>query len=316
MALSHEGAVRPRVLALRALGLGDFCTAVPAFRALRRAFPRHELVLAAPAWQGPLAELAGIDRLAPTRALAPVPRREAVPAVAVNLHGRGPQSTQRLLDTAPDHLICFRHPVLPQTDESPRWAQDEHEVHRWCRLLGEYGIDADPTELALQRPRVRSRAAQRVVIHAGAAAEGRRWPPRQFASVARRLLDQGECIVLTGAADEQSIADAIVTELGCDRSDAVLNMCGRTSIEALCAIVAEARAVVSNDTGTAHLAYAYRVPSVVLFGPTSPAQWGPPPGPHAALWRGQPGDPHAAQLHSGLASITPDEVIDALASLI
>ena len=154
------------------------------------------------------------------------------------------------------------------------------------------------------------------MIHAGAAAEGRRWPPRHFASVARRLLDQGEYIVLTGTADEQSIADAIVTDLGCDRSGAVLNMCGRTSIQELCAIVAEARAVVSNDTGAAHLAYAYRVPSVVLFGPTSPERWGPPPGPHVALWRGQSGDPHAAQLHSGLASITPDEVSDALASLI
>jgi ADP-heptose:LPS heptosyltransferase len=205
---------------------------------------------------------------------------------------------------------------MPQTDGSPRWSPDEHEVDRWCRLLAEHGIDSDPAELGLQPPSVRSRAAQRVVVHAGATAGGRRWPPAQFAAVVRHLLATGESVVLTGTADEQPIADAIVAEVGCDRSGEVLDLCGRTSIAELCATVAEARAVVSNDTGVAHLAYAYGVPSVVLYGPTSPAQWGPPAGPHVAIWHGCHGDPHAAEIDSGLESITPDEVIGALASLI
>ncbi|NEA79391.1 glycosyltransferase family 9 protein, partial [Actinospica acidiphila] len=53
----------PRVLVLRALGLGDLLAGVPALRALRRGFPGHEIVLAAPAGLAPVAEATGaVDR--------------------------------------------------------------------------------------------------------------------------------------------------------------------------------------------------------------------------------------------------------------
>ena len=74
------------VLILRALGLGDLLTAVPALRGLRAGYPDHRLVLAAPA---PLAELApltrAVDELLPTAELGALAGPS--PAVAVNLHG-------------------------------------------------------------------------------------------------------------------------------------------------------------------------------------------------------------------------------------
>ena len=71
------------------------------------------------------------------------------------------------------------------------------------------------------------------------------------------------------------------------------------------------------DTGVAHLATAYRRPSVVLFGPVAPALWGPPPRPqHVVLWHGDgTGDPWGTDLDPALARITVDEVEGALDEL-
>jgi hypothetical protein len=81
--------------------------------------------------------------------------------------------------------------------------------------------------------------------------------------------------------------------------------------------VAGAGAVVSGDTGIAHLAVAYGTPSVTLFGPVPPSRWGPPAHPrHRALWHpGPPGDPHARTPDPALLRIGPDEVLDALGRL-
>jgi len=74
---------------------------------------------------------------------------------------------------------------------------------------------------------------------------------------------------------------------------------------------------VCGDTGVAHLATALGTPSVVLFGPTSPARWGPPPDRaiHQVLWAGRTGDPHASRPDPGLLAIGENEVLQALTRL-
>jgi ADP-heptose:LPS heptosyltransferase len=310
--IDRPRAAPPRVLALRALGLGDLCAAVPALRALRRAFPTHELVLAAPEWQTPLARLAGVDRVVPTKGLAPLSEREAGPEVAVNLHGCGPQSTMGLLALRPQRLIAFRHPAVPLTEGQPRWSPHEHETARWCQLLNAHGIRADRAELRLAVPDVAAPVAPgAVVVHPGAGAPARRWPLERFATLVRALLGRGERVVVTGDETEVDIASHLVRTASSGDQDRVTNLAGRTTLPELCALVSGARAMVANDTGVAHLASAYGIPSVVLFGPTPPHEWGPPPGPHVAIWKGVRGDPHAREVDAGLAAIDVGEVLEA-----
>ncbi|MFT0139185.1 glycosyltransferase family 9 protein, partial [Alcanivoracaceae bacterium MT1] len=60
-------------------------------------------------------------------------------------------------------------------------------------------------------------------------------------------------------------------------------LAGRAGLAELAVVIADAAVVVSADTGAAHLASAYATPSVVVFGPAPPEEWGPPPGPHVVL---------------------------------
>ncbi|MEV4443718.1 glycosyltransferase family 9 protein, partial [Streptomyces sp. NPDC049577] len=192
----------------------------------------------------------------------------------------------------------------------PPWRPDEHERDRWCRLLRFYGIPADPADLALPPPAVPSPAPGAVVLHPGAGSPARRWPAERSATVARRLLARGQPVVVTGGPGE----DALVARATVPGARALT---GGLPFPELSALVAGARAVVSGDTGIAHLAVAHGTPSVTLFGPVAPSLWGPPRSPrHRALWHpGPPGDPHADRPDALLLRIGADDVLGALTDL-
>lgn len=301
---------------LRALGLGDLLTAVPALRALARAYPDHRRVLAAPRSLAPLVALIGaVDGLEDTAPLAPLSPVLRGASLAVNLHGRGPQSHRVLLDSRPQQMISYRNPAVPESAGGPKWCEEEHERVRWCRLLEESGIPADPDDLELRDPPPAPPEIRgATLIHPGAASPARRWPPGRWAAVARAERRKGRRVLLTGSADEVHLAREIAREAGLPPR-AVL--AGRTDLAALAALVAGAGRVLSGDTGIAHLATALRTPSVVLFGPTSPDRWGPPPERpwHRVLWRGTTGDPHAGRPDPGLLAIQVAEVLAALEEL-
>jgi ADP-heptose:LPS heptosyltransferase len=301
---------QPLLLIYRALGLGDLLTAVPALRALARAFPEHHRVLAAPAALAPLAALTGaVDAVAGAAPLAPLPAHLHGADVAVNLHGRGPQSHALLRAARPRRLVAFGEPP------DAVWRAGEHEVARWCRLLAESGIAADPADLRIAPPRtpVPAVAHGATLIHPGAASGARRWPAERWAAVARAERAAGRPVAVTGSAGERALAAAVAEAAGLPAS-AVL--AGRTDLEGLAACVATAARVACGDTGVAHLATALGTPSVVLFGPTPPSEWGPPPDPrHAVLWAGRRGDPHAAEPDPGLLAIAAEDVVGAVRDL-
>lgn len=362
------------VLVLRALGLGDGLTGVPALRGVRRLVgPDARIVLAAPAAIGAfLVGLGLADELLPTPDLDEVADRwrarygQERPELAVDLHGKGPRSHLLLQSLHPRRLLAWRCPEAGHLD-GPVHDDGEHEVARWCRLLAWAGAACTPAELRLPPPRrephtgaggfsgaaaggerdVRAPGgvpAGYVVVHAGAAAGARRWPADRFADVVRALGVQGRTVVLTGSAGESGLTAGIAaraagaaaaagssagesrdgTAAGAGR---VRDLAGRLDLAPLAAVVAGTALVISGDTGVAHLATAYGIPSVLLFGPTPPAWWGPAIDLeiHRVLWHGPSlvapgglyiGDPNGDLVDPALARITATEVLNGVADVL
>jgi ADP-heptose:LPS heptosyltransferase len=310
---------RPVAVVLRPLGLGDLLTGVPAIRGIRAAVPDHRLVLATTRALEPLAALIdAVDEVLPAVELEPLDWSGPPPELAVDLHGKGPLSHVVVADLGPARLLTFDSPGYP----GPAWYPDEHEVRRWCRLVSEgLSVACDPDALDLAVPDVAPPVRDVAVVHPGAAFPGRRWPPERFSAVARHLAAAGLQVVVTGGPAERELAGAVAAGAGLGPG-AVL--AGRTTSLELAAVVAAARVVVCGDTGVAHLATAYRRPSVVLFGPVPPALWGPPPragrggqAQHVVLWHGDgTGDPWGTTLDPALARITVDEVVAAVDALV
>lgn len=336
------GSARPGgdVLVLRALGLGDALTAVPALRGVRRAWPDRRLVLAAPRAEGGLLrDLGVVDAVLETDATG-ISARGITPGaalpwdarghVAVNLHGRGPQSHDLLLRTHPDRLVAYACPEAGH-DAGPAWEDDEHEVARWCRLVVDAGGPCDARDLRLPVPVPAASpggsagdaapAGPRadVVLHPGAASAARRWPVARWRTVLHELTVRGLTVALTGSAGEKDLVDQVAEAAA--RPGLVHRTAGTLDLPGLVGLVARARLVVCGDTGVAHVATATGTPSVLLFGPVAPARWGPAVDPerHAVLWHGTPdapGDPHGATLDPALARITTDEVLAAARALL
>jgi ADP-heptose:LPS heptosyltransferase len=307
---------QPELLVLRALKLGDLLVAVPALRGLRRAFPEHRIRYAAQGWLRPIVDLVGGIELLDTHGLdVPVPLPSGVVDIAVNLHGSGPESRHRLDALQPRRRIGHRWDGGdgPRWD-GPEWVHGLHERERWTRLVNWHGVAADPADLLLLPPPVPSPRPGAVVVHPGAAYGSRHWPVDRFATVAAALSHAGIDVVLTGSAGERdrALAVAEAARLG---EEAVL--AGRLDLAGMAAVVAESTAVVSADTGAAHLASAYRRPSVVLFGPAPVSEWGPPAGPHRALTDEalRRGDTFASDPDPALLAVQPLDVLLALGDL-
>ena len=139
-----------------------------------------------------------------------------------------------------------------------------------AQSLSDKPLEIGPLQLHI-KPHVFERPT--LGINPGATyGSAKRWYPEKFAEVARALSDQYE-IVLFGGPNEVEMANDIEERL---EGIKVTNLAGKTSIQELCSFIGGLNLFITNDSGPMHVAAAYQVPTVAIFGPTrhlETSQW-------------------------------------------
>ena len=103
-----------------------------------------------------------------------------------------------------------------------------------------------------------------VGIQAGSSLERRRWSPESFANLADGLVENlGAKIVLLGVDSEKKLAEEII--LSAKYENEIIDLTGKTNIDQLTALVARCSYLVTNDTGTMHVAAAVGTTIIGLF---------------------------------------------------
>jgi ADP-heptose:LPS heptosyltransferase len=290
-----------RVAVLRALALGDLLCAVPALRALRRAWPDAEIALIGLPWAREfVARFSNyLDRFIEFPGWPGLPEREPlleqIPKfvaamqreqfdLAIQLHGSGTIVNSLIALLGARQTAGFFPPgyFCPDAKTFALWPDDGLEVERLLSLVDFLGLETYGDELELplddadfdrlsQIANWRCWPDRFAIVHPGASVAERRWPAEKFAAVADRLADRGRQIVLTGVPSERAIAERVASHM----QRAPLNLVGKTDLGSLGALVARADLLICNDTGISHVAAALQTPSVVISTGNNPARWAP-----------------------------------------
>ncbi len=142
-----------------------------------------------------------------------------------------------------------------------------HEVVRHARFLSAVAGRTIPPEAPRipwpERPCPIEPGAPYIVLNPGSNEPGRRWPAGHYGKLAKRLREADYRVVLVGGQGDRSTAEATLAEAG---SEFVLDLTGHTDLAGLLDVMAGAAAVVSNDSGPAHLAIAQGTPTVTIVG--------------------------------------------------
>lgn len=215
---------------------------------------------------------------------------------------------------------------LPETDTASAM---RHEVQRQIDLARALGAKGHDERLSVRIPAAaqrRAHAALRalglhpdedwVVLHPGARAPSRRYPEAAFARVAEGLQAAGYRVLFAGSAGEVDLVERVRTHMRLPGD----TLAGALDLDGLCALIAQAPLIVTNNSAPAHLAAAVGTPVVDLYALTNP-QHTPWRVPNRVLYH-DVSCRHCyksvcpAGHHACLAQVAPDTVVAAALALL
>ncbi len=266
--------------------LGDACMALPAVRAAKRGRPDAHITILCRKNLVPLWE-----RQPEVDDIIAIPGRPSPGAVGRLIRERRPYYDAAIL--FPNSTRCaleVRSGGVPMIygyaghlrERMLRWVVPEppadpppHHRDRYLHIVASLGADITGTEILSEPPAPSpiylGQKRWRICLSPGAEfGEAKRWPRERYAETVSRLRRElPEHIIeisIVGSLAEASLGEELAAQIHHPR----VNLAGRTTIGELIDHLSSCHLVLSNDTGTMHLAAALGVPTVAIFGSTDP----------------------------------------------
>ncbi len=293
------------VLCVRLDALGDLLMTTPALRALRQSRPGRRLtLLTSPAGAAVAPLLPDIDDTIVYDApwmKATAPRADSRPDLALIERLRAGGFGAAVIFTVysqnplPSALVCYLADIprrLAHCRENPYqlltdWVQEpephlftRHEVRRQLDLVAAVGCHTEDDRLVITiRPEAVDRVREALawfdleqggrwaVVHPGATAPSRRYPPDLFAEAVRLLVEEyGIPVVFTGGPEDVALVEQVRGLAGVY----TYSLAGELELAELAALLSLAPLLVANNTGPVHVAAAVGTPVVDLYALTNP----------------------------------------------
>ena len=278
-----------RILIRSGNWLGDAVMSVTAVRAIKTGRPDAHVTIAAPAKIAPVwklvPEVDAILPLASNSLLSAVRSIRDQPAFDVAI--LFPNSLRVALETwlsGVSRRVGYRghsrnwllNQVIP---ERPPPRRLEHQSARYLRIaqICGGGNSHQPTSnirmaASDERSAINYQPLQIGLSPGAEYGPAKRWLPERFAEAAAKVAAQTPVQwVLFGTPKDAEIGEQIATSLG----DSCVNRIGQTTLDQLILALRDCRLLLTNDTGTMHLASLLGVPVVAIFGSTEPGLTGP-----------------------------------------
>ena len=280
-----------RILIRSSNWLGDAVMSVPAVRAIKNGRPDTHITVAAPAkiaamWKlvsevDAIIPLTGNSLVAAARSL----RRQSSFDAAILFPNSLRVALESWLSGIPRRVGYRGHSrswLLNQIIPEPRRPGPlEHQSSRYLHIARDCG--AETSNIEHRTPNIATASIHqrspiddspiRIGLSPGAEyGPAKRWLPERFAEAAAAVTARSPVqSILFGKKNDAPIGEQITSALG----DSCVNRIGQTTLEQLIDELRQCRLLLTNDTGTMHLAALLGVPTVAIFGSTEPRLTGP-----------------------------------------
>jgi ADP-heptose:LPS heptosyltransferase len=289
-----------KIAVLRANALGDFIVTLPAFEAIRSAYPNAEIVLLGKPWHREFL----VKGRTPVDRVIIVPVKKGIRAeinktedenevdsflaemqkeqfdIVLNFQGNGVSANPFIKQFGAGTTAGLVSEKSEKLDFSLDYYYYQSEVIRFlevAKLIGATISDLEPEVNVLQRDEEEIKEflsllhKSYIILHPVAVDIRRMWPLENYIRLANELSQKNFEIVFTGAEEDKSSIDGIIDKM----IFPAINACGRFSLGGLAALLSKAALMIAADTGPLHLGRAVNVPSIGFYWAPNLINWGP-----------------------------------------